>query len=863
MAATSLKVALVLTAVSNIAPILQQAQRNLTTFNQSIKQQADDFDQYNKKVKQAEDQIRKYQEMQATGAGHVQSGLLIMAPVEEAVRQAAKFEAAMQKVKTANFDASIPLEKQQKMIEQLSAQATKLGADTVFSNTEAAQAQSMLLRNGMEYIDVLKGGAQASLYLAQTAEIAPAAAADAVSQITNMYQLQGDQLMHVADQVNRAANASSAGVQNIMQDLQASGMSAHTLGLKVKDTVMMLGVLHNMGLGEASGTYFNDMLINLDKSTQKAQKALQSMGWLEGATVKYTTSGTVKIIGGENSLFNEKGEIKSAEELVKKLRSVLFNNPNLKPEELRDSTGQVLPEEKIEELMQAKNKLQALRNLKDVFGVQGMRAAIALATPGKGSYEDMVAKAERAMSIQDQVLEWQGTLMGKLESLKGSWETLMAGGGSPLMKELKNHVQSLIEMTNKVATFANTHPLITKWVMNLIAWFAMAKIAWGSLLWVFGGAGGFITKAGSGFMAFTRYAQGFLQTYKYFRQGAGIFKSLWSAISFGYPAISKAAGMVGRFAGGIGRGVQLVMRFGGRLLWLGAQALLTGARMAVAWMIGLGPVSWILLGISAVVAAVLLAWENNFLGFRDHVTAVWTWIKVHAGAAWSWLKANWKTLILMLIGQIGGLILAWKNNLGAMRDHAIEIWSKIKESGLGIWDAIIDKVKGSIDWFKKAWGWIKGVLHLSNNKPGQNITVGDVPAYAAGGILTRPHLGMIGEAGPEAVIPLGIKYRARALNLYKAIGPYLGVRPYFAGGLVLSGITAPGSYEPPVSKMVRQYQDKRQYHNNDKRQYNIYINNRDPAATAREVKKIIGAPDKYKKSRDPRMLGGGSGDGTL
>ena len=29
-----------------------------------------------------------------------------------------------------------------------------------------------------------------------------------------------------------------------------------------------------------------------------------------------------------------------------------------------------------------------------------------------------------------------------------------------------------------------------------------------------------------------------------------------------------------------------------------------------------------------------------------------------------------------------------------------------------------------------------------------------VPRHAKGGIVTRPHLGIVGEAGPEAIIPL-------------------------------------------------------------------------------------------------------------
>ncbi|NEZ43728.1 phage tail tape measure protein [Paenibacillus alvei] len=56
--------------------------------------------------------------------------------------------------------------------------------------------------------------------------------------------------------------------------------------------------------------------------------------------------------------------------------------------------------------------------------------------------------------------------------------------------------------------------------------------------------------------------------------------------------------------------------------------------------------------------------------------------------------------------------------------------------------------------------------------------------YAEGGFITRPHLGLVGEAGPEAIIPLSSSRRGRALGLYESVGKALGVRPYANGGIV-------------------------------------------------------------------------------
>lgn len=53
---------------------------------------------------------------------------------------------------------------------------------------------------------------------------------------------------------------------------------------------------------------------------------------------------------------------------------------------------------------------------------------------------------------------------------------------------------------------------------------------------------------------------------------------------------------------------------------------------------------------------------------------------------------------------------------------------------------------------------------------------------AAGGLFTRPHLALVAEAGPEAIIPLSAGMRSRALGLWAETGLQLGVRPALVAG---------------------------------------------------------------------------------
>jgi len=72
-----------------------------------------------------------------------------------------------------------------------------------------------------------------------------------------------------------------------------------------------------------------------------------------------------------------------------------------------------------------------------------------------------------------------------------------------------------------------------------------------------------------------------------------------------------------------------------------------------------------------------------------------------------------------------------------------------------------------------------------------------------GGILTSPHIGLVAEAGPEAIIPLSTRMRARALALYEETGRHLGVRPYAVGGFAGQmpvAVPAAAGYKAPTAR---------------------------------------------------------------
>jgi hypothetical protein len=100
----------------------------------------------------------------------------------------------------------------------------------------------------------------------------------------------------------------------------------------------------------------------------------------------------------------------------------------------------------------------------------------------------------------------------------------------------------------------------------------------------------------------------------------------------------------------------------------------------------------------------------------------------------------------------------------------IGTFRNVKGTILGIWDGMVAGIKGGINTVIRAINaFIDGVNAIRINVPRISLPFGasaggfsvgldpidPIPELARGGIVTKPTLAMIGESGPEAVVPLG------------------------------------------------------------------------------------------------------------
>lgn len=90
----------------------------------------------------------------------------------------------------------------------------------------------------------------------------------------------------------------------------------------------------------------------------------------------------------------------------------------------------------------------------------------------------------------------------------------------------------------------------------------------------------------------------------------------------------------------------------------------------------------------------------------------------------------------------------------------------------GFWDGLWSSVSG---FFGGVWDKVTGAFSSGYS---------DATEHAWGGIMTKPHMGIVAEDGAESIIPLSPSKRGRGIDLWEKTGQALGVHPYAEGGIV-------------------------------------------------------------------------------
>jgi hypothetical protein len=139
-----------------------------------------------------------------------------------------------------------------------------------------------------------------------------------------------------------------------------------------------------------------------------------------------------------------------------------------------------------------------------------------------------------------------------------------------------------------------------------------------------------------------------------------------------------------------------------------------GVQMAFNFVMAANPITLVVIALAALVAAFVVAYKTSET-FRNFIDGLFTAIKTGVTASVDFLKGYLNTVLGFYKGIFNGIASLWNNSVGKLSFKAP-------------------------DWIPLFGG--------------KGFSVPKIPMLAEGGIVRSPTLAMIGERGPEAVVPL-------------------------------------------------------------------------------------------------------------
>ena len=159
---------------------------------------------------------------------------------------------------------------------------------------------------------------------------------------------------------------------------------------------------------------------------------------------------------------------------------------------------------------------------------------------------------------------------------------------------------------------------------------------------------------------------------------------------------------------------------------------------------------------------------------------VWSPIKNGVSSVKEWLEENFQVAKSFIISIWEGLS-SWFQET---------VWNPIKNGATGVYNWVSEKFSAISSLFGKI-GDIgsgkTGITTSAGNSTIFNNNSINIDKKAIGGIVNKPHFGVIGEAGAEAIIPLSGTNKHRGIALWQQTGELLGMLPKHAQGGIFGG----------------------------------------------------------------------------
>lgn len=335
----------------------------------------------------------------------------------------------------ADFEQSLNIMQQvsgatAEQMDALTAAALKLGAESVFSAGEVAEAQLELAKAGMEVNEVLDSTAGV-VSLAAAADISLANAASITANSLNAFGMEASEAGRVSDLLAAAANASSADITDLAAGLQQGGFAFNAAGQNIDDLAASIAILTNVGLtGSDAGTALKNAFMRIMAPTKEASALMESLNI---------------------DLFDAQGNMLPMIEIIDALNNGLAGM----------------------------TQEQRLASLETMFMSDGMKAFLPLLDQGAEGYGKMLDAVNQTGAASDTANARMKGLAGAFEYFKGTIDSVLIQAGTPWLDMLGNMLRTVADL---IAQFGQLPAPVQKGIVIFLA--AVAVV--GPLLIVLG-----------------------------------------------------------------------------------------------------------------------------------------------------------------------------------------------------------------------------------------------------------------------------------------------------------------------------------------------------------------------------------------
>lgn len=210
-------------------------------------------------------------EVKQLGLAYGALGAAMAVVITKAVQTAATFEQSMAKVKAITGATGEEFEK-------LRQQSIDLGATTVFTSGQAADAQSFLAMAGFKTNEIM-AAMPGVLNLAAAGQMELARTADIASNILTGFQLDASETSSVVDVMAKTMTNSNTNIEQLGLGMKYIAPIAANLGVSIEEASAAVAKLSDAGIqGEMAGTQLRAIMLRLASPTNEVAYVMKQLG---------------------------------------------------------------------------------------------------------------------------------------------------------------------------------------------------------------------------------------------------------------------------------------------------------------------------------------------------------------------------------------------------------------------------------------------------------------------------------------------------------------------------------------------------------------------------------------------------------